>query len=315
MQSEKRDSALYGGSGLSKNTAVSIRRRLLNLAKEKQENFDYVLRQYLMQRLLYRLSISDHKNQFLLKGAMLFWVWNPDTHRPTRDIDLLGFGNNDKEHLAGIFHCIIAFQEDDGLVFDKDSLHIADIKENEKYQGVRITGHATLEAARIPFQIDVGFGDAVTPDAETIEVHSFLDLPNASIGAYPVYTVIAEKFQAMVELGIVNSRLKDFYDLLIISRQFDLDGHILAEAIAATFERRGTAIDMNSLTLFSDSFKNDKQKAIQWNAFLMKNGLSQKESFSEIVASIESFLFPLYQCLSDRQSFSLSWSCKSMSWK
>jgi len=177
---------------LSRDIAASIRQRLLNLAKEKYENFDYVLRQYLIQRLLYRLSVSEYRDQFLLKGAMLFWVWNQDIHHPTRDIDLLGFGSNDKQHLAEVF------------------------------QGVRITGHANLDQARIPFQIDIGFGDAVTPDSENISLPSFLDLPAANIGAYPVYTVVAEKFQAMVELGIANSRLKDFFDLWMIASQFEL---------------------------------------------------------------------------------------------
>jgi len=300
---------------LSKDIAASIRQRLLNLAKEKHENFDYVLRQYLIQRLLYRLSVSEHQDQFLLKGAMLFWVWNQDIHRPTRDIDLLGFGSNDKEHLANVFRGVISLQEDDGLIFDPQGIRVQDIKEDAKYQGVRITGHATLDQARIPFQIDIGFGDAVTPDAENIELPSFLDLPAANIGAYPVYTVVAEKFQAMVELGIANSRLKDFFDLWMIANQFELEGSILMDAIGATFAKRDTDIHLQDLTVFSEAFKLDRQKATQWKAFLNKNQLEATESFLETMSSLEDFLLPPYSCLASEQDFSLQWSPKSWFWK
>ena len=308
MPCESSHSALCGEFGLSKKLAISIRSRLLNLAKSKRENFDYVLRQYLMQRLLYRLSISQHSNQFLLKGAMLFWVWNQESHRPTRDIDLLGFGNNDKQHLSGVFADIFGLSEDDGLVFQSEAIRVVDIKEDAKYQGVRVTGYANLDTTRIPFQIDIGFGDAVTPEAEIVEVESFLDLPNASIAAYPVYTVIAEKFQAMVELGIANSRLKDFYDVWVIANQFDLDGGILSQAIAATFARRETVINLESLSLFSDDFKNDKQKSKQWSAFLNKNNLNQEREFSEVLVELEALLLPIYRGLAEGADFAKHWS-------
>ena len=300
---------------MSKDSAASIRQRLLNLAKEKRENFDYVLRQYVIQRLLYRLSVSAHKDQFLLKGAMLFWVWNQDIHRPTRDIDLLGFGDNDKQHLTDVFLDIVGLAETDGLVFDRQSIQVYDIKEDAKYQGVRITGHARLDQARIPFQIDIGFCDAVTPNSEIIELPSFLDLPKANLGAYPVYTVIAEKFQAMVDLGIANSRLKDFFDLWMISEQFDLDGSILLQAISATFARRETRIFLHELTVFSDSFKNDQQKAIQWNAFLRKNQLVVEGSFPEIMEQLETFLLPLYLHLAEQKAFNQRWFATLKRWK
>lgn len=300
---------------MSRDIAASIRQRLLNLAKEKHENFDYVLRQYLIQRLLYRLSISNYRDQFLLKGAMLFWVWNQDIHRPTRDIDLLGFGSNDKQHLTDLFKDVIGLHEDDGLVFDTQSIRVQDIKEDAKYQGVRITGHASLDQARIPYQIDIGFGDAVTPDSENIELPSFLDLPAANIGAYPVYTVVAEKFQAMVELGIANSRLKDFFDLWMIASQFELEGDILMDAIAATFKRRETEIHLQDLTVFSDGFKLDQQKATHWKAFLNKNQLDATKSFPEVMTALEAFLLPPYSCLASKTAFSLQWSPKSWYWK
>jgi len=300
---------------LTKNKAVSICQRLLNLAKERQENFDYVLRQYVIQRLLYRLSVSDYCEQFLLKGAMLFWVWNQNMHRPTRDIDLLGFGRNDKEALARIFMSVITISENDGLYFDDQNIQVWDIKEDTKYQGVRISGHAILDRARIPFQIDIGFGDAVVPASEMIELISFLDLPAAHIGAYPVYTVIAEKFQAMVELGFVNSRLKDFFDIWIIASQFELDGRILVDAISATFARRETDVSLQQLNIFSESFKQDEQKNVQWNAFLRKNHLSVNESFSEVLTAIEGFILPPYKHLSNQQDFAPQWKSKLWTWK
>ncbi len=300
---------------MSKDIAASIRQHLLNLAKEKRENFDYVLRQYVIQRLLYRLSVSAYKDQFLLKGAMLFWVWNQDIHRPTRDIDLLGFGDNDKQHLTDVFLDIVGLAKTDGLVFDRQSIQVYDIKEDAKYQGVRITGHARLSQARIPFQVDIGFGDAVTPDSEIIELPSFLDLPKANLGAYPVYTVIAEKFQAMVDLGIANSRLKDFFDLWMISEQFDLEGNILLHAISATFARRETRIFPHKLTVFSNSFKNDQQKAIQWNAFLRKNQLVVKGCFPDIMEQLETFLLPLYMHLAEQKTFNQMWFTKLKQWK
>jgi len=204
--------------------AASIRQRLLNLARERNENFDFVLKQYVIQRLLYRLSLSEYRDQFLLKGAMLFLVWTGELHRPTKDIDLLGFGSNDVAVLENEFKTICHLDANDGLSFDKDSINGAQIKENELYHGVRLTGFAYLDKAKVSFQIDVGFGDAVTPEAEQAIIPSFLDLPNPEMKIYPVYTVIAEKFQAMVALGMANSRLKDFYDIWVIGTNMELDG-------------------------------------------------------------------------------------------
>ncbi len=300
---------------MSRDIAASIRQRLLNLAKLKHENFDYVLRQYLIQRLLYRLSISDYKSQFLLKGATLFWVWNQDIHRPTRDIDLLGSGSNNKLYLADVFKRVVSLHVEDGLAFDVQDIQVQDIKENATYQGVRITGHARLDQASIPFQVDIGFGDAVTPSPERIQIPSYLDLPVANIRAYPVYTVVAEKFQAMVELGIANSRLKDFFDVWVIAGQFDLDGSILKDAISATFSQRKTDTRLQNLTIFSDDFKHDQQKAIQWKAFLNKNQIENTQAFSDIMNALETFLLPPYSCLVAQQKFSLRWSFEPRCWK
>ena len=295
--------------------AASIRQKLRNLAREREEDFDYVLRQYVMQRLLYRLSGSDYAEQFLLKGALLFWLWNENFHRPTRDIDLLSYGDNDVPHLEAVFRQIVSREEDDGLEFDVDSVSGIEIKEGADYSGVRLTGFANLKKARIPFQVDIGYGDAVIPAAEEIKLPVYLDLPMPQLRAYPVYAVIAEKFQAMVMLGIANSRMKDFYDIHVIAQSMILDGNILAQAIKATFETRKTAISTEGLALFGDEFKQDIGKSVQWNAFLNKNNITDEEDFSNIVTEIQRLIEPIYQAISENRSFTMQWHPDAFCWK
>ncbi len=301
---------------MTKDIAASIRQRLLNLARERQEDFDYVLRQYVMQRLLYRLGQSEHAEQFLLKGALLFWVWNEDFHRPTRDIDLLTYSDNDVDHLVEVFQQVIgANAGDDGLVFDVDALKGIEIKEDADYTGVRITGFATLTNARVPFQIDIGYGDVVVPAAEEAQIPSFLDLPSPQLKIYPVYGVIVEKFQAMVMLGLANSRMKDFYDVGVIAHTMPLDGDLLSQAVNATFERRKTDILPAPLYVFGDNFKTDKDKGVQWKAFLNKNNLQNKTDFAHVVGEVQQLLEPVYQSIANQKTFDLQWSPEEFQWK
>ena len=295
--------------------AESIRQRLLNLARERGEDFDYVLRQYVIQRLLFRLSQSKFKEQYLLKGAQLFWVWNEAFHRPTRDVDLLGFGENDVSGLVKIFQDICSIEVEDGLRFDSQSIRGIEIKEDATYQGVRVTGTAELARAKIPFQVDVGFGDVVTPDPELIEMPVFLNLPAPSLRAYPVYTVMAEKFQAMVYLGLANSRMKDFYDIWFLASSMELEGRLLVEAVKATFAQRETAINIEPLILFEKSFTRDKNKLTQWNAFVKKNGVSDVPDFAETMQKLEILLNPVYRCIANNQGFNLIWSSSDWQWK
>ena len=300
---------------MPKDMAASVRQRLRDLARARNEDFDYVLRQYVMQRLLYRLSCSDFSEQFLLKGALLFWVWNEYFHRPTRDIDLLSFGDNDVPHLVDVFRQIVSVDNDDGLVFDVDSVTGIEIKEDADYPGVRLTGFVNLAKARIPFQVDIGYGDAVSPEPEEAKLPSFLDFPSPQLRVYPVYVVIAEKFQAMVMLGIANSRMKDFYDIKTIASTMELDGQILFEAIKATFERRKTDITTESLYVFSDAFKQDKDKQTQWAAFLNKNGLEKGSNFSDIVGEIQYFLEPVYHAIAEKRDYKQQWLSDRFQWK
>ncbi len=196
-----------------KNLAASVRQRLLNLAKKRGDAFDLVLARYALERWLYRLSVSPHGERFLLKGALLFSVWGIDDHRPTRDADLLGSGNSDPAALVVVFREVCAVVCEDGIVFDTDSVAAAPIADDKVYSGVRVTLRADLSGARIPVQIDVGFGDAVTPEPKPVEYPVLLDAPIPRLRAYPVETVVAEKFHAMTVLGMDNSRMKDFCDL------------------------------------------------------------------------------------------------------
>lgn len=300
-----------------KNIDKSIRERLLNLSKAQDQNFNTLLTQYALQRLLYRLSISEYHNQFVLKGAWLFVVWNNILHRPTRDLDLLGYGANDQQSLLTLFKAVVTIdvEQEDGLVFDASSFSAEPIKKDGDYQGMRIQGKAILDSAIIPLQVDIGFGDAVTPAAQMAALPSLLDLPAAQLRVYPVYTAVAEKFQAMVHLGEINSRIKDFYDLLIIANTQTLNSDNLQAAIQATFERRNTPITQTLVFVFSDRFKNDANKVIQWQAFLKKNKLVCPLTFAELVTRIELFIQPIYQQIGTGLTTTKQWNAHAWSWK
>ena len=190
-----------------------------------------------------------------------------------------------------------------------------EIKQDADYSGVRITGFANLKNARIPFQVDIGYGDAVVPAAEEIKLPVYFDLPAPQLRAYPVYAVIAEKFQAMVMLGIANSRMKDFYDIRVIAQSMTLDGNVLAQAMKATFETRKTAISTETLTLFSVEFKQDTGKSTQWSAFLNKNNITDEVDFSDIITEIQQFIEPIYQSISENRSFTMLWRPDAFCWK
>ena len=250
-----------------------------------------------------------------VEGALLFWVWNEEFHRPTVDIDLLGYGANDIDTLTGVFKDVCEIESNDGLKFDLDSIQAIEIKEGAKYEGVRVTGFAYLTKAKIRFQIDVGFGDIVTMTPELATIPSFLGLPEPQIRVYPVYTVIAEKFQAMVELDLANSRIKDFYDIWIIANRMKLEGLILQEAVKATFEQRQTQLADLFLTTFSDKFKRDANKEMQWKAFLNKNRLESHLSFYDLMGEIESFLLLVSEVCAQERRLEKQWSASDWQWK
>jgi Nucleotidyl transferase AbiEii toxin, Type IV TA system len=227
----------------SKNVGASVRARLLERSREERIDFQVLLTRYALERLLYRLSRSAHRNRFVLKGAMLFVTWVEASFRPTRDLDLLGYGENSPEAIGGAFRAICAEPaEDDGVLFDVDGLNAEPIREDLEYGGVRVRTHATIAGARIPIQVDVAFGDVITPDPIEIDYPVLLDAPAPHLRAYPLETVVAEKFHVLVIGGIANSRLKDYYDLWLIAATFELERAPLAAAVRRTFARRDTAI-------------------------------------------------------------------------
>lgn len=292
------------------NVAASVRQKLMNQARERKEDFNLVLTRYGLERLLYRLSRSPHNERFILKGAMLFQLWNGPSHRPTRDLDLLGHGEPTPESFVEIFQEICSCEVgDDGIVFDPTSVQGEQIKDDQEYQGLRMRLIARLASARIPIQVDIGFGDAITPGPHDVTYPTILDFEAPRLKAYPRETVVAEKFQAMVLLGIANSRMKDFYDLWILSQQFEFAGPSLSQAIAATFDRRGTKLPEATPLALTGEFAEDRQKQTQWKAFLRKNQLGlQDQTFTEITAGLSKFLLPPLEVLMSHRQFDQTWS-------
>ena len=261
--------------GPAANRIGSIRQRLLDRARIRGEDFQLVLDRYAVERLLYRLSISPHRDQFLLKGALLFALWFDQPHRPTRDADLLGFGSPDPERLAAIVAELCAIEDEDGLRFDVGSMTVEPIREETAYEGLRIRLLAFLGDARCHLQWDVGFGDAVTPGPQDMDYPVMLDeYQPPRLRVYPRENVFAEKLEAIASLGIANSRMKDYFDLLALLREGAMDNVVLADAIRATFQRRGTSLPDGVPFGLTDAFATDAQKQSQWTAFLRRNRLA-----------------------------------------
>lgn len=286
-----------------KNIAAAIRQRLLNISRESGEDSNLILNRYGMERLLYRLGQSKWREQFLLKGAMLFSVWHDDPHRPTRDADFLGFIEPEIDEIIKIFKTLCRMDvEDDGISFDPASISVEEIREDNAYDGMRVRLKGSLDNANISLQIDIGFGDVVTPAPEEIEIPTLLDQAIPRLKAYPVYTVIAEKFEAMVKLGMVNTRMKDFYDIWILSKKFELDSQVLMEAIEATFKRRKTAIPAGTPAALTSEFYEDGTKKKQWAAFLAKNRLNNNPDLDEVAHSLDAFLKPIVTAITSQNT-------------
>lgn len=257
------------------------------------EDFQLVLDRFAVERLLYRLSQSPERDQFLLKGAMLFALWFDQPHRPTRDADFLGFGEPDPDRLAKTIQALCAIECDDGLFYDLDSIKIEAIREEAKYNGLRVTLVALLGNARCNVQWDVGYGDAVTPGPVEVTYPTLLDdMPAAHLRAYPRETQFAEKLEAIALLGIANSRMKDYFDLLELARENAMNPVDLVSAIRATFERRGTPRPNPTPFGLSDEFARDVDKQMQWRAFLRKNRLEAPD-LETTVAEIRNFILAL----------------------
>jgi len=298
-----------------KSIEISIRSQLQSRAKSTGLAFMEVLQYYAIERFLYRLSISKYSDSFILKGALMFQVLQSQDRRTTLDIDLLAYLKNEVENLEKIIKdiCKIDIKQEDGLIFD--SVIGEKIKEGAAYEGVRIKFKGFLGKSRIPMQIDIGFGDIISPKPQNIEYPTMLDFPKPKLKGYSIESIIAEKFESMVKLGAINSRMKDFYDIWIISRQFNFEGERLKEALKKTFTHRKTELP-NSSKLFSEEFYDEKSnKQIMWKSFLRKNDInSTPEKLNIVIYKIENFLSPLVKAILNNKEFNSSWDISGL-WK
>ncbi|MDP2418827.1 MAG: nucleotidyl transferase AbiEii/AbiGii toxin family protein [Hydrogenophaga sp.] len=299
---------------MSGNLSASILARLLTLAKQRGDDYSLLLNRFALERLLLRVGTSPHANRFLLKGALLFALWYDEPHRPTRDADLLGFGPDDEANLIATFRDIAAMNLGDGIEFDPGSVNANAIREDNTYGGTRITLMARIGSARCALQIDIGFGDAVTPEPQTVAYPTLLkDFQAPTLRVYPVYTVIAEKYHAMVVLGQANSRMKDFYDLAVIARRTELDGATLAAAMVATFSRRQTPLPSEHPLALTSQFSEDPAKLKQWQAFLNKNRITAG-SLAETVALLNLLLWRPTEVAVAQSQVTTTWHPASAQW-
>ncbi len=300
----------------TKNIGASVRQRLLNKARETGRPFSELLQYFAMERFLYRLSQSPHADKFILKGALMLAAWKAPLLRPTMDIDLLGRTANDIEAIVAIVKelCAVVVQPEDGLVFDADTVHGERIAEAAEYEGVRVRFRATLDAARIPMQLDIGFGDVLVPAAIPTIYPTILHLPAPHLLGYSRETAVAEKFEAMVKLGELNSRMKDFFDLWLLARSFDFDGSRLSEAIEKTFNRRGTVLPNGEPVALRGEFSGNPQKRAQWVGFIRRMKLRDVPALTEIVDELRAFLLPVIQALPAREHFHFKWLASGRQW-
>ena len=294
-----------------KNVAASVRQRLLNRARERDEEYQLILERYVQERFLRRLEQSRHEEAFVLKGATLFIPWQGERHRVTRDLDLLRFGRSDAEHLKERIEEICQAEvEEDGVEFQPETVQVAPIREDQAYGGLRAKVEARIGSARIHLQINVGFGDATGPLPERTIFPALLeDFEGPRPRAYSKEAVVAEKFEAMVDLGIANSRMKDFYDVWFLAGRFAFEGAPLAEAIRRTFERRGTPLpDGKPPVALTDTFAGDEMKRKQWDAFVRKGRLqTEQQSLEEVVSRIRLFLIEPAAAASQSESLEQRW--------
>jgi hypothetical protein len=276
------------------NIAASVRQKILNKARDENRRFDELVQYYSMERYLYRLSVSEHSDKFILKGALLLRAWGLNEHRPTMDIDVLGVSSNNSEFLIKQISDICSVDvKDDGLFFDINTILSEQITEDADYIGSRITFLGNLDTIKINMQIDIGFGDSVFPKPEKYSLPCILDFPIAKLTCYKPETAIAEKFEAMVMLGDLNSRIKDFFDIFLLAKSINFDKNKLAESIEKTFQKRGTKIPEKFMD-FSDKFISIRQTP--WTSFIRKNGIENvPDDFRKVIDIIRSFLDPIIE--------------------
>jgi hypothetical protein len=286
---------------------ASVRQRLLNQSRTQGRPFQEMLQYFAMERFLYRLSKSPFADRFVLKGALLLTAWRAPLSRPTLDIDLAGRTSNELDHIHWLVGEVCGLAtEPDGIDFDRSSLAVSRIKEDADYEGVRVRFHATLAKARIPMQVDIGFGDVIVPQPAEVEYPAMLEFPPPILIAYPKETVVAEKLEALTTLGLLNSRIKDYYDLALLGRLYPFDGGLLVQAIRSTFRHRGTAIEEVPVGL-TDAFSADLARAMQWRAFVRRSRFETKSGLDELIVQVRNFASVPLSAAAQSDSFCARW--------
>ena len=292
-----------------KNTAASVHQRLLNKARETSRPFNELLQHFAIERFIYRLSRSPHADRFILKGALMLSIWRGAGSRLTMDIDLLGRIDNSLEVIVAAMRDACRMDvEADGMSFNSETVMATRITEDAEYEGVRVRVQGSLGNARVSLQIDIGFGDVIVPGPSKVAYPALLDFPSPELNGYTMESTIAEKFHAMVKLGILNSRMKDFYDIWMLSKTFDFKGETLAEAVERTFKNRNTPITIDP-KVFHPSFVKDADKKAQWQGYIRKAKLADAPTaFEDVVAAITVFVHPLVVSLTQERPFRGVWT-------
>lgn len=291
------------------NLTASVHQRLLNLSQHGEGDFQTLLIRYGLERLLYRVSRTEQSNHFILKGALAFCLWGERLHRATRDLDFLGSGENSVAYFSEFFHHLCHVEvEEDGILLLEESIRVRQMREDEEYAGIRVELMAKLGNARIPIQIDIGFGDVVTPEPAEVEFPALLNFPRPRVRAYPRETVIAEKFFIMTQLAMGNTRLKDYYDLWVLSQNFAFEGQLLCQAMQATFARRKARLPSETPIALTPAFSENPLKQSQWTSFLKKGRLVKESlSLADVVPVLRAFLMPPALALVAGQPFAQVW--------
>ncbi|MFI3325384.1 MAG: nucleotidyl transferase AbiEii/AbiGii toxin family protein [Clostridia bacterium] len=294
--------------------AQSIKDKLKNYAKNNNYILQDVLTMYGLERAIYRISKSSYSNQFTLKGGILLYaLFDGDFARATTDVDLHAKGlDNDAEKMREIFSEIFMVEQDDALIFDLESLEVTLITEFKEYHGVNVSVMAYLDKTRLRVTMDIGFGDAIYPKRVPIEFPAILDMDEAQLYAYSIYTVVAEKFEAFVQLGYVNSRYKDFYDIYILATNYDFEGEILKKSIEETFTHRNTGFD--DIVAFENDFTLDKNRQIRWNSFIKKKKAMVLVEFNSALELIKEFLNPVVNAITNQIPLNSKWSHSEKKW-
>jgi len=294
--------------------AQSVKARLKNQAKAEGTTMQEKLTAYGLERTLYRISVSKYSDHFTLKGGILMYgLFHGEYSRVTADIDFLAEKlNGDAEKMKRIFSEVFSQEHDDALQYDLNTLDVHRITEFKDYPGINVSVITRLDRTRIPVSIDIGFGDVIFPERTWIEFPVLLDMEAPALYAYPVSTVIAEKFEAIVSLGYANSRYKDFYDIYMIASEFELNGSELAGAVRETFFQRKTKLD--DIAAFEKTFSEDIIRQKRWTAFVRKKKVMKEVEFEEAISSVKALMLPVVEALQQGNSFNRIWMPKEVCW-